>query len=168
MTASSMATPQVAALAMYLWTLAPSLTPQQVMARLRATARPGVAQTDPLCSTIAVPTAPAIDAYAAVLSADEGLAAPRVRRTLLDVDNTAGAATPDGTFDEHDVQRYLIEIDARAGTSFDYSRYDLNGDGRTGGATTSRFDLDANVLPAWTQRDAWGSRVCPSPSTRRA
>ena len=27
-----------------------------------------------------------------------------------------------------------IEIDARAGTNFDYSRYDLNGDGRTGGA----------------------------------
>ena len=147
---TSMATPQVAALAIYLWTLAPSLTPPQVMARLRATARPGVAQTDPLCSTIASATAPVIDAYAAVLSADEGLAAPRVRQTLLDVVDTAGAATPDGTFDEHDVQRFLDELDTRTGATFDYSRFDLNGDGRTGGATRSRFDLDANVLPAWS------------------
>ena len=147
---TSMATPQVAALAIYLWTLAPSLTPPQVMARLRRTARPGVAQTDPLCSTIASATAPAIDAYAAVLSADQGLAAPLVRRTLLDVVDAAGRATPDGTFDEHDLQRFLDEIDTRAGANFDYSRYDLNGDGRTGGDTLSRFDLDANVLPAWT------------------
>ena len=148
---TSMAAPQVAALAIYLWTLAPSLTPPQVMARLRATARPGVAQTDPLCSTIASATAPAIDAYAAVLSADEGLAAPRVRLTLLDVVDSGGAGAPDGTFDEHDVQRFFDELDTRTGATFDYSRFDLNGDGRTGGATRSRFDLDANVLPAWSR-----------------
>ena len=147
---TSMATPQVAGLAMYLWSLAPLLTPQEVLARIRATALPGVAQTDPLCSTIASATAPAIDAYAAVLSADHGLAAPLVRRTLLDVVNASGAEPPDVRFDEHDVQRFLDELDTRAGANFDYSRYDLNGDGRTGGTTLSRFDLDANVLPAWT------------------
>ena len=149
-TGTSMATPQVAALAVYLWTLAPSLTPQDVMARLRATARPGVSQSGAGCSTIASATAPVIDAYAAVLSADQGLSAPLVRQTLLDVVDASGAATPDGTFDEHDLQRFLDELDSRAGTTFDYSRYDLNGDGRTGGSTQSRFDLDANVLPAWT------------------
>ena len=60
------------------------------------TARPGVAQSVPRCSTFAVATAPAIDAYAAVSRPTRGWRAPRVRRTLLDVANTAGAATPDG------------------------------------------------------------------------
>jgi len=149
---TSMASPQVAALATYLWALAPSLTAAEVIARLKATARPGVPLVDPRCSTVAVASAPSIDAYAAVLSADQGLSAPLVRSTLLDVTNASNGDVPDGRFDEHDVQRFATEIDRRAGTLFDYSRYDLNGDGRTGGDATDRFDLDADAPApaAWT------------------
>ena len=145
-----MAAPQVAALSAYLWSLAPGLAPADVIARLRRTAVPGVALTDPRCSTVALATAPAIDAYAAVLAADVSLSAPLVRRTLLDVVAINGVTVPNGVFDEHDVDHLLSEIDGRAGVVFDYSRYDLNGDGRTGGSTTARLDLDANPLPAWT------------------
>lgn len=150
LTGTSMATPQVSALALYVWSLAPTLAPDEVILRLRRTARPGVPQTDPECSTVARATAPAIDAYAAVLTADDGLASPLVRRTLLDVVDAGGAAVPDGRFDQQDVTRFLAELDARAGTAFDYSRFDLNGDGRTGGEAVARFDLDATAPPAWT------------------
>ena len=65
-TGTSMATPQVAGLAAYIWALNPSLTPQQVLERLQKTSR--VLKTDESCS----PTPqPVIDAYAAVLAADD-------------------------------------------------------------------------------------------------
>ena len=88
------------------------------------------------------------DAYAAVLSLD-GVApltstnAPTnapIRNALLDVNN-------DGTFNALDIPLYLNKLlDANGqplqnGTG-DWSRYDLNGDGYTGGPTTKPFDLD--------------------------
>ena len=115
--------PLVAALAEYIWTLDPALTAQGVISRIRTTARPGVAMSGPGCTTLTFPLAPAIDAY----------------------------AVPDGHFDEHDLERFVSELDTRAGTLFDYSRYDLNGDGRTGGTTKDRFDLDASAPAAWTR-----------------
>jgi len=145
-----MSSPLVAALAEYVWTLDPSLTAQEVIGKIRTTARSGVVMSDPNCTTAAVALAPAIDAYAAVLAVDRGLANPVVRRTLLDVVTSTGADGPDGRFDERDLERFVSEFDSRQGTTFDYSRYDLNGDGRTGGATTDRFDLDANGPPAWS------------------
>ena len=148
---TSMATPLVAALAEYIWTLDPTLTAQGVIGRIRTTARPGVAMSGPDCTTLTFPLAPAIDAYAALLAVDHGLASPLVRATLLDVVDDAGAAVPDGQFDEHDLERFVSELDTRGGTLFDYSRYDLNGNGRTGGTTKDRFDLDASAPAAWTR-----------------
>ena len=130
--------------------LDPTLTAQGVVTRIRATARPGVAMSDPICTNLSFPLAPAIDAYAAILAVDHGLASPLVRATLLDVADTTDAQRPDGRFDQHDLRRFVTEIDHGAGTTFDYSRYDLNGDGRTGGDSTDRFDLDANSPAAWT------------------
>ena len=73
---------------------------------------------------------------------------------------------PDGHFDEHDLERFVSELDTRAGTLFDYSRYDLNGDGRTGGTTKDRFDLDASTPAAWTSDHADHRRLDAGRSTR--
>ena len=150
LTGTSMASPLVAGLAEYVWALDPALTPQGVIEKIRTTARPGVAMSDPHCTGFSFALAPAVDAYAAILAVDRGLASPLVRSTLLDVTGPGAADLPDGVFDERDVIRFLDEFANRAGSTFDYSRFDLNGDGRTGGATTDRFDLDANVNPAWS------------------
>jgi len=73
---------------------------------------------------------PVIDAFDAILAAGSA----DVRRAILDV-------TGSGAFTEHDLARILQEFDARDG-ALDYSRYDLNGSGHTGGMGEERFDLD--------------------------
>jgi hypothetical protein len=147
---TSMSSPLVAALAEYVWTLDPTLPAQGVLGKIRTTARPGVPMTGPGCLNLTVASAPAIDAYAAVLAVDRGLASPLVRATLLDVTGAAGGDVADGVFDEHDLDRFAGELATRNGVQFDFSRFDLNGDGRTGGETTERFDLDASTPAAWT------------------
>jgi hypothetical protein len=140
-TGTSMAAPQTAALAAWAWTLRPTLTPQAVMQLLQRTARPP----NPVCAgPVLGPLfgAPVIDAYAAVLATDQGFADAPVRRALLDVADAAGNPGQDGRFDERDVQRFLVELDGAGGVSFDFSRFDLNGDARTGGPETEAFDLD--------------------------
>jgi hypothetical protein len=94
--------------------------------------------------------APIIDAHAALLSLDEaGLptaASARVRKAILDV-------TGDGKFDATDLDRYLAEfvVNYRSATDHgplanpsvrDWGRYDLNGDGFSGGSGRQAFDLD--------------------------
>jgi hypothetical protein len=85
-----MASPQIAALAEYLWSIAPDLSAPQIVHVIRATARPAQA-----CQS-----APAADGYAAVLSLDHpGPPTPAndpVRLALFDVNN-------DHSFDEHDL-----------------------------------------------------------------
>jgi len=137
---TSMATPLVAGIATYLWSLEPSLTPVQLRTRL-------------LEAYNQRSTAGVLDACYAVLRLDNGLGNPRMRRELLDV--AAGPNTPgrDGRFDEHDLADFsaafgaYVQQRAVAGTpnATDHSRYDLNGDGFTGD-TTRRvpFDLNAN------------------------
>jgi hypothetical protein len=147
---TSMASPVVAALAEYVWALDPSLAARDVVAKIIGTARPGTTMTDARCTPFPFARAPSIDAYAAVLAVDRGLAAPLVRSTLLDVTGAGASDLPDGVFDERDVNRFLDEFAARGGLTFDYSRFDLNGDGRTGGTTSDRFDLDASTPAAWT------------------
>jgi TolB protein len=142
---TSMATPHVAGLAAYVWSLAPTLTPQQVLRVLLDTARPGVFDTlGELCSTST--SKPVIDAYAAVLSLDaaepptpEG--AP-IRNAVLDEDE-------DGRFTLADLEEFLDRYrDPLSGEPIprplgkDYSRHDLNGDGYTGGPDRAAFDLD--------------------------
>lgn len=128
---TSFSAPQVAGLATYLWMLSPEL-------RAR-----------PVSDTIAAIKANAdsdgiINAYATVLSLDVPVAvtpatAP-VRLAILDTND-------DSHFDLTDLQAFhdayvdefgnVIEPSAQ-----DFSRFDLNGDGFTGGSQTARFDLD--------------------------
>lgn len=137
---TSMATPQVAALAAWVWALRPSLTNRQVMQLITSLARPEEALTfDGRCDLGTA--AAAIDAYASVLATDVGLADAPVRLTLLDVAATNGAVVPDGAFTEHDVEHILGQFNISGG-ALDYSRVDLNGDGQTGGSGQAPFDLD--------------------------
>ena len=81
-----------------------------------------------------------------------------MRPTLLDVVDNTFNESPDGKFDEYDIQQFLAKFDQyeqlRSGipdAPADYSRYDLNGDGFTGGDNfITRFDLDINNPPQFT------------------
>ena len=143
---TSSATPQVAGLAAYLWALDPRLTPQEVAAKLRSTARAvTVSGGDDRCGPGS--PAPAVDAYAALLSADSPLLLPGLapaRAAILDVADSAGEEGTNRAFDERDLARFTGAFDAQAG-SIDYGRYDLNGDGHTGGSSTDQLDLDATA-----------------------
>jgi hypothetical protein len=130
---TSVAAPQVAGLAAYLWMLSPEL------------------QARPVQDTIAAIGANAsravngiIDAYATVLSLDVPApptpATARVRLAILDADE-------DGDFDLGDLQAFHDAYVSSAGvlvepTARDDSRYDLNGDGFTGGIREGPMDLD--------------------------
>ncbi|MFN8542793.1 MAG: S8 family serine peptidase [Candidatus Binatia bacterium] len=140
-TGTSMATPQVAGLAAYLWALAPAMTVQELRGLLLATAEP-VVTAGLGCDS----PAPVIDAYAAVLALDD--AAPPdpvhapIRQAILDADDS-------GRFDDADLTAFVDAFidpgtgDPREPAQPDYGRYDLNGDGFTGGAQRKApFDLD--------------------------
>src|SRR5262249_20350896 len=100
---------------------------------IRATARAGA-------GTNAV-----VDAYAATLATDARTHGTKVRKAILDING-------DGQFDGADLQDFVDGLhvgDPNAPTipsSRDYGRYDLNGDGFTGGILIDAFDLDANGL----------------------
>ena len=128
---TSMATPQVAALAAMAWTLAPDLSAPQLRALLVETSRDLPDTTTVGNGGRCNPTAPApvIDALDAVLRAGGTTA----RRALLDV-------TGDGRFDEADIATFVREWIDRGG-ALDFSRFDLNGSGRSGGDARERFDL---------------------------
>ena len=143
---TSMATPQVAGLAAYLWALKPSLTPQQIIDVLvkTADASPCVGEgADPM---------PLIDAYGAVLALDrkygDSYRDAKIRRVLLDVADSSGSPGRDGFFNEKDIAAFLSAFDTASGV--DYSRYDLNGDGRTGGTTKAMFNLDMDYPPTYS------------------
>jgi subtilisin family serine protease len=134
LTGTSMATPQVAGLAAYLWAIKPGLTPQQIVDILVRTANTST------CGGI--DARPLIDAYAAVLALDRNYPDMEVRRAILDLNE-------DRFFDEKDVEKFLTEFDAANGAK-DYSHYDLNGDGLTGGTGTRAFNLDMDYPPTYT------------------
>lgn len=151
---SSQATPQVAGLAAYVWSLAPDLSPQQVAALLRATALRPTTNEPPVSETCgSEPPAPTIDAYEAVLAVDaaalpEPSNAP-ARKAILDFDG-------DGDFDKDDLAEFTVDLidplgnQPRSQEDPDFGRSDLNGDGFTGRVAfsplgtpeTIRFDLD--------------------------
>jgi hypothetical protein len=140
-TGNSRAAPQVAGLAAYMLALSSDLRQQPASMTRRAI----IANARGNAQTTGV-----LDAYAAVLSLDP-VSTPdsnswHVRRSILDV-NTGGASA--GRFDENDVAEFLsvlLAVDASGNpvdpNAADFSRYDLNGDGFTGGAFPERFDLD--------------------------
>ena len=131
---TSMATPQAAGLAAYLWSLDPGLSVTELVSVLTETAvddqetslSPGTT-----CNDIA--PQPVIDAYAAVLAAGGDAA----RTALVDV-------TGSGQFDASDIEAFLDAFAAR-GQVLDYGRYELTGDGRPGALTRSeRVDLSGD------------------------
>lgn len=132
---TSFAAPQVAGVAAYLLNLKRDLTPSQIQDILMRT-RDGKR----------------LDAYAAVLELDAGNGELPWRLRLLDVaggeEEDATGVLPDGKFDEKDLEAFLNafrDAEAVRGPQDppDRSRYDLNGDGYTGGHSTARFDVDA-------------------------
>jgi Subtilase family/RTX calcium-binding nonapeptide repeat (4 copies) len=139
---TSMAAPQLAALAEYLWSIAPDLTAPQLRSLVVATAAPPLPDSAN-CGTDA-PSAPRLDAYRAVLSLDQGVtvtptSAP-VRMAILD-------RTGDGAFTQADLAAHAGARRLSGEGARDWSRSDLNGDGFTGGPGTAPFDLDPNGSP---------------------
>jgi subtilisin family serine protease len=126
---TSFAAPQVASLAMYLWSIAPELKAPDVKSRIVGTSRAD-------CSN----QMPVIDAYRAALSIDgpitgSALDAP-VRRGLLDIDGSE-------VFDRADLDIFISAFQTSNG-ALRYSRADLNGDARTGGDYKEIFDLNGD------------------------
>jgi hypothetical protein len=128
---TSFAAPQVAGTVAFMWAVNPSLEFDELISRLKATTRDSQAEGPGPCSARA--SAPVIDAYDAVLAAGGN----DVREALLDV-------TESGSFSEQDIEVFLSEWEAADGM-LDYSRYDLNGTGQTGGDATDRFDLNHDI-----------------------
>jgi Subtilase family len=134
---TSMASPQVAGLAEYLWSIAPDLTAPQLRDAMVATALAPL-PSSANCGT-EEPSSPRLDAYTAVLSLDpaaplSSVSAP-VRLAILDI-------TGDGAFTEADLSGHVGARSLSGGGARDWSRSDLNGDGFTGGSGTAAFDLD--------------------------
>jgi len=137
---TSFATPQVTGLASYLWLLSDELRNSSNAIALTRRAIEDNAR------TLTGLNSPVIDAYASILSLDRAqLPTPSsaaVRLALLNAnDDEAG-------FTEADIDAFLAHLLDSSGTPVeplapDYSRYDLNGDGFTGGTTrVESFDLD--------------------------
>lgn len=137
---TSMATPQVAGLAAYLWAMRPALKAPDIVQVILGNTHE---------ATVGCAGSPVIDAYAAALALDDaaGLnsADPQripVRLALLDV------AGNDKKFQADDLIAYLNALfPTTSATDADYSRFDLNGDGFTGGPGTARFNLDIDYEP---------------------
>jgi subtilisin family serine protease len=139
---TSFASPQMAGLAAYMWNLKPGLSPQEIVTKIEhayaSSATPGL-----------------VDAYMAVLSIDAGQSM-QVRAAILDVAGNTPSEGSNGKFDENDIELFLDQFEEYEGVRStglvlaDYSRYDLNGDGFTGGSTTAKFDLTADATPAFT------------------
>ena len=132
LTGTSQASPVIAGVATYLWSIAPDLTPQQVKTAI-------IANPAPPAAGCARPAAPALNAYRAVLSLDQpgppSPASSPVRMAILDVNH-------DHRFTEADLQSFVGQVKRSRTAKLDWSRFDLNGDGSTGGPRTTAFDLD--------------------------
>ena len=130
---TSMSTPQAAGLGAYVWAVNPNLSVSEVMEIIRGTAERIPTPINPAGTCSDIEANPVIDAYAAVLAAG----GDNARIALLDVNE-------DGEFDENDIEIFLTEFEER-NAELDYSRYDLNGSGKTGGNSTERFDLNNSM-----------------------
>ena len=152
---TSFSTPQITGLAAYLWVIAPELRlyPSRVTRYLidQSTVPSGQDNLD------------VVDAYLAALTFDldpDMIGVPiiqfgeaPIRQAILDIDG-------DEYFEEDDLKKYLWayygrdflnpETLPREPTTRNYSRFDLNGDGFTGGDSLERFDLDLLASPAVT------------------
>jgi len=161
LTGTSQAAAQVTGLALYLAALRPNWPAEELLRHILANAETTL-RDDP--GQTALAGAPVLDAYAAILSADHmprssarALALAPARSAILDVAagaDAGGSPWPgsDRRFDLHDARLYADRLHPRdpadparlapAPAVPDYSRYDLNGDGYTGGDLKDRFNLD--------------------------
>ena len=79
-----------------------------------------------------------------------------MRSAILDVADTTGAEGADGIFDQGDLMLFKEKILQGVGaelsncTGYDWSRYDLSGEGHTGADWGSKFNLDINKPAEWT------------------
>ena len=154
---TSFATPQVAALAAWLWSLSPALTVDETIAIIKN------------CYNNKW-----VDAYKATLSLDHSISNAGIRLSLLDIADASGQKGSDMLFDEKDLQMFLDSIlyyEADRGSRTppwpkDHSAFDLNGDGYTGDTmltpSTAPFDLDINTPPAYSTVDVI---PCDQPSS---
>jgi len=133
---TSFASPLVAGLAAYMWSMDIDLPADQMRSKLlhayQTSTTPGL-----------------VDAYIAVLSLDNFYFDHRVRDAILDVSGADGQPGRDGVFDEKDLELYVQAFTTANGAE-DHSRYDLNGDGHTGGDTTEKLDRGSDPVPQWT------------------
>jgi len=160
---SSFATPQVTAAAMLIWAMNPPLRSSVVKGILQRTSG---GLNAPECIVEGDYELP-LDAYGALLAADHpgfagglGTRATRanapVRLALLDVaGSNAGSLVydPDGRFTQADLLGFVREFQQRHGSRLDYSRFDLNADGRTGEPTVVRSPITVD-----TANTAFGSQ----------
>ena len=139
-TGTSMASPQVAGLAMYLWSIAPDLTAPQLRGADGRDRRPAAAQRRGRDCGTDVPSAPRLDAYAAVLSLDQAAGAHAGERARAPGD--PGPRRRRGRSTRPTSRRSRAAPAPTPGTR-DWSRSDLNGDGFTGGRRRpTPFDLE--------------------------
>jgi len=152
---TSMASPQVAGAALAVWAAKPDNSAVHVVNTLISNAQS--LPDDSQC--VDRKPAPVLDVYNSVLSLDTENDASR-RLALLDVSNETWDGVdseiyPDGSFGLGDLRRFVSEYVSRSqsGTNnknFDYSRFDLNADGKTGEYQVAApekyysFDLNAN------------------------
>lgn len=132
---TSMASPAVAGIAAYLWSIRPDLSSFDLNARISNNGTDGGS------------VVPVVDAYAIILTADqsESKAGAPARFAILDVAGGAGGKG-DGIFNEADLQAFRNALTANgAGATPDNSRFDLNGDGYTGGTGKRFFNLNLNL-----------------------
>jgi len=160
---TSMATPQVAGLALYFWAIRNDLSSTQLLDIIREHAVPEL-------STCPRHGQPLIDAYATILAADDpdALLPPAgnpkrapVRVSILDLDQdnyfTASDAKAfvDAFVATKGGSAYTAEVRSVGKFTYDLSRFDLNGNGTVGGAGTSRFNL--NIDYGAKRRSTYGT-----------
>lgn len=125
---TSMATPQVAGLVGSMWAIRSTTSPQDLISKVKS--KRFIADTS---------TAPAIDAYAAMLSMDNGMTDAPVRQALLRASVTSPGAASKMLMTSDDVKLFLTAYfpagyPPASPAIFQpaFSRYDLNGDGYDG------------------------------------
>ena len=141
---TSMASPAVAGLAMFLWSIEPTLTAPQMRELMVATGRPPLPNEEGSGCGTDVPSSKRLDAYTAALGLDQAAGPTKqtapVRYAIVNFDG-------DTTFDEDDLRSFGNVSRPTAGDR-DWSRQDLNGDGFTGGTEQAPLDLDPTGTPA--------------------